>query len=224
MIGNDAGAAPTVLAMGASFLDAFVLTNEGLFGVGDNTSSQLMIGAGVDEVHAFTALAPPSDAGVAKLFTGCGYSVGQCYVTAADQAYCWGDNDHGQVGAQRTALSPIVVTPEPVDIPSGRTVRSMSIGSGQTCAVTDDGAVYCWGENDRGESGSAVLGDIHTPVPVAGVAGATQVAAGRAAFTCALAKDAKTLCWGDNSFAQLGSPPPAGGGWSASPAEVHLDW
>ncbi len=222
--GAPAGA--VVLGVAASYLDSFVLTSEGLFGVGDNTSSQLMESAGlVEERHAFTKLPDPAGgSAVAQLFTSAGYGVGQCYVTANGRAFCWGDNDHGQVGSEAHSLEGTVVAPALVDLPSGRTVRTIAVGSGQTCAVTDDGAVHCWGENDRGESGSATLGDLYTPVRIMGLGRASQVVAGRSAFTCALTEDAKTFCWGDSSFGQLGAPPVAGGGWSASPVEVRVGW
>ncbi len=219
-------AGPTVRGVAASYLDSFILTSEGLFGVGDNTSSQLMESAHlVEERHAFTKLPDPVGGGaVDRLFTSAGYGVGQCYVTANGRASCWGDNDHGQVGSAAFALVTSVVDATPVDLPSDRTVRTIAVGSGQTCAVTDDGAVHCWGENDRGESGSAVLGDLYAPVRVTGLGPARQVVAGRAAFTCALTEDAKTFCWGDSSFGQLGAAPAAGGGWSASPVEVRVVW
>lgn len=225
--GAAPGTAPKILAIGASYLDSFVLTDDGLFGVGDNTSSQLMIDADdAEEVHAFTKLAVPDGDVVAQLFTSGGYAVGQCYVTAAGRARCWGDNDHGQVGSDETSLVASVISPELVDLPSDRKVRGMAIGSGQTCAVLDDGAVYCWGENDRGESGHAVLGDVYVPVRVGGLDKAVAVAAGRAAVTCALTAEAKTYCWGDNSFGQLGTPPASGGtgARSVTPVEVPLRW
>ena len=219
-------AGPTVRAVAASYLDSFILTSEGLFGVGDNTSSQLMESAAdVEERHAFTKLPDPAGGStVDRLFTSAGYGVGQCYVTANGRASCWGDNDHGQVGSEARSLETTVLAPALVDLPSDRTVRTIAVGSGQTCAVTDDGAVHCWGENDRGESGSATLGDLYTPVRVTGLGRVSQVVAGRAAFTCALTEDAKTFCWGDSSFGQLGAAPVAGGGWSATPGEVRIAW
>jgi alpha-tubulin suppressor-like RCC1 family protein len=222
---GSAGDAGAVREMAASYLDSFLLTDNGLFGVGDNSSAQLMMDpSAIDEVHAFAKLDGQGDAGVAKLFGGCGYSVGQCYITTSGKAYCWGDNNHGQVGATGSSLVDPVIKPQPVDLPGNRTVTALSVGSGQTCAVLDDGTVYCWGENDRGESGLAAIGDVYTPVQVKGVANAVSIAAGRAAATCALTVEHKILCWGDNSFGQLGSVPTDGGASSAAPLEVPLTW
>ena len=43
-----------------------------------------------------------------------------------------------------------------------------------------------------------------TPVTVAGITGATQVAGGED-FTCAVLIDTTAKCWGDDAFGQLGS-------------------
>jgi alpha-tubulin suppressor-like RCC1 family protein len=226
---GDAGdAGPTVvLEMAASYLDTFLLTNDGLYGVGDNSSAQLMIDPGVaGEVHAFTKLPVPADGGVVgKLFRSGGYAVGQCYTSTTGNAYCWGDNNHGQVGATAFSLTDPVITPQRVDLPANRkVVGGVAEGSGQACAILDDATVWCWGENDRGESGQTKAGDVYTPVQVQGIANATSVAAGREAFTCALTADHKIYCWGDNNYGNLGTLPPDGGAMSATPVEVPLRW
>jgi alpha-tubulin suppressor-like RCC1 family protein len=59
---------------------------------------------------------------------------------------CWGQNNFGQVGADRpeaTVLAPTLVTRmdgEPLD-----DVASLHGGNAQFCAFTADAAVWCWG-------------------------------------------------------------------------------
>ena len=64
------------------------------------------------------------------------------------------------------------------------------ISSGyQTCVVLQDGTVECWANG--------------SPAPVAGVAGATDIAVG-GDFACALVIDGAVECWGGNSSGELG--------------------
>jgi alpha-tubulin suppressor-like RCC1 family protein len=38
----------------------------------------------------------------------------------------------------------------------------LAAGTGHTCGITDEGFLYCWGDNQRGELGTGN----HTPSPV----------------------------------------------------------
>ena len=72
-----------------------------------------------------------------------------------------------------------------------------------TCALLDDGSVWCWGYNGHGELGDGTAWDRARPVAVAGLPAARSVAAG-VGFTCATAVDGRALCWGQNDLGQLG--------------------
>ncbi len=79
---------------------------------------------------------------------------------------------------------------------------------GLTCAVLSDGSVWCWGRNTWGNLGDGTLQpDRPIPKPVAGLSGATRVAAsissGRA-HTCAVLSDGSVWCWGAGNSGQLG--------------------
>jgi alpha-tubulin suppressor-like RCC1 family protein len=58
-----------------------------------------------------------------------------------------------------------------------------------------DGAVRCWGRNKEGQLGDGSSEMRPSPVLVAGVSGATQLALG-ANFSCALLRDKTVTCWG----------------------------
>ena len=64
---------------------------------------------------------------------------------------CWGANDSGQLGlgdTTRTGCS----RPSTVGA-HRRRVRGVAAGGDTTCVLLDDGAVKCWGANDRGQLG-----------------------------------------------------------------------
>jgi hypothetical protein len=98
-----------------------------------------------------------------------------CGVTTGGEMYCWGAMAQcyeasqisnppvppprctlpdGRVGATATARIPY-----PVRWLAGTRVASMVVGSGHTCAVTGNGAMYCWGANTAGQLGRGMTGD-----------------------------------------------------------------
>lgn len=87
--------------------------------------------------------------------------------------------------------------------PSGQVVKEVSgvteavevaVGS-HACARRRDGSVWCWGNNGNGQLGRPQGDDENVPRAVAGLARATQIAAGPY-HSCALLEDATVSCWG----------------------------
>jgi len=82
----------------------------------------------------------------------------------------------------------------------------MAISSGwyHTCVLIEGGSVRCWGYNGSGQVGRpADVSTVTVATPVAGVAGATAVGAGRF-HSCAIVAGGTVRCWGYNDFGQLG--------------------
>lgn len=145
-----------------------------------------------------------------------GISVGHahvCAVTASGAVRCWGNGSSGQLGDGRMTIRnrPVQV----VGLDSG--VTAVSAGTKHTCAVTDAGAVLCWGENGSGQLGDGTTEDRSRPVPVKRLrSGVVAVTAG-GHHTCALTEAGGVLCWGDSKHGQLGNGQRAD---SRTPTEV----
>jgi alpha-tubulin suppressor-like RCC1 family protein len=97
-----------------------------------------------------------------------------CASLANGQARCWGENSGGQVGDGTTTqrLIPTTVTVQggrpgiaSVFVPLSRMVQ-ITTGFRHSCAITADGAVWCWGENDSGQVGNGTTTDQLRPVRV----------------------------------------------------------
>ena len=129
-----------------------------------------------------------------------------CAVTVDGAAWCWGDNADGEVG-----LAPVGgVRTTPYQIPSFGTVAAISAGSGHTCAITADTGVWCWGNNGAHQLGDPdVAGSTATPIMVGKAASGNQLTGfiqvvARYAYSCALSAGGTVVCWGDNTWSQLG--------------------
>lgn len=125
-----------------------------------------------------------------------------CALLETGAVWCWGRNDHGQLGNGSTTDSP---APVAVKI-DGVVFEDLAAGDRHTCAISSAGKVYCWGTGADGRLGNGAMADAPAPVQVQMLQSARIVVAGFD-FTCALGKttgDEGTYCWGANGEGQLG--------------------
>jgi alpha-tubulin suppressor-like RCC1 family protein len=96
-------------------------------------------------------------------------------------------------------------------------VTQLAVGRGHACALLDDGAVWCWGDNRMGQLGNGMISS--TPGAPARVLEGPYLQLGAGlAHNCALrALDRGVDCWGDGGNDQLG---PLTGQNSAVPFDV----
>jgi alpha-tubulin suppressor-like RCC1 family protein len=85
---------------------------------------------------------------------------------------------------------------------SGGEVHAIAAGIAHTCAITPEGGVQCWGNNDFGQLGDGTNTGSNVPVNVVGIGGGTTIVAG-GNHTCVLSAGS-VWCWGENSQGQLG--------------------
>jgi alpha-tubulin suppressor-like RCC1 family protein len=108
----------------------------------------------------------------------------------------------------------------------GEPIISVSVGQGTACAVTESGAVWCWGSafavSDDGPAPDCTNDCYLRPVQAVDASGpltgVRSVAVG-AAMGCALLGSGEVRCWGDPAF--VGGPLPAPGSRLAVPVEVE---
>lgn len=120
-----------------------------------------------------------------------------CAIASAT-IYCWGTNEHGQLGDGTVSDRR---RPTPVELPAA--FSSVACGRGHTCAITLDGVVWCWGDNEWGQLGSGDRAPSLVPRPARLDARAIAVATG-VWHTCAILDGGDVACWGSNVSRECG--------------------
>jgi len=122
-----------------------------------------------------------------------------CGVSTRASVHCWGDNRYGQSGQPLWAST--VPVPSSVALPGP--AADVASDDAHSCALLDDGAASCWGDNQAGQLGNGTTSISATPVNVSATAPFVAITAG-ASSTCALTKFGEAYCWGANDHGQLG--------------------
>ena len=107
--------------------------------LGDGTTTTRSAPVAVTGGHIFESIA----SGGFEADFGHGHT---CAV-ADGTAYCWGDNERGQLGIGSGGLGSEDLTPHPTPMAiSGFFFNAITAGLGRhTCGLTNSGAAYCWG-------------------------------------------------------------------------------
>lgn len=135
-----------------------------------------------------------------------------CAVMLGGAVRCWGANQYGQLGINSTEI----VGEAPGDMPPSDAMVGAPVvalahdGEHTVCAITDVGALRCWGRNDAGQLGQgsqhAAFGDQpgELPLPDIPVGFAVVEVALGTYHVCARSAAGQVRCWGSNQFGQLG--------------------
>jgi alpha-tubulin suppressor-like RCC1 family protein len=84
-----------------------------------------------------------------------------CALGADGEAWCWGRNAGGQLGAGTRAARP-----RPVAVRAPAPLATISAAAVHTCALTTAGAPICWGVNAEGQLGDSTRTGRAAPTPV----------------------------------------------------------
>ncbi len=137
-----------------------------------------------------------------------------CWLTTGGAAYCAGANDQGQLGNGNSATDrPLGASPlisgsldssVPMAVAGGLSFSVVSVGYRHACALTTNGAAYCWGDNRYNQLGNGTSADSSIPVAVAGGMTFSTLSAGNA-HTCAVTTGGAAYCWGAGGRGELGN-------------------
>jgi alpha-tubulin suppressor-like RCC1 family protein len=133
---------------------------------------------------------------------------------AAGAVRCWGSNQLGELGygdsMPRDTVALIDALP-PIALGTDFVPVAMWSGFNQTCALTADQRLKCWGYNADGNLGlgdTATRGDDPTDMgdalPEVDLGGAATALSIGIDHTCAVLADASVKCWGPNESGELG--------------------
>jgi alpha-tubulin suppressor-like RCC1 family protein len=171
---------------------------------GANTSGQLgngtlltPSGVPVQEALGLTDWASIATGAAGDYHEGRGHV---CAIRLNGSLYCWGRNEHGQLGLGTVGGN--VTRPTLVD--AGKWIE-VAVGYGHTCGLKQDGSLWCWGRNAEGEIGQGVFDGTY-PSPTLVSAGNTYatLAAGDQ-HTCAITSQGALVCWGQGGRYALGN-------------------
>jgi alpha-tubulin suppressor-like RCC1 family protein len=206
---NDAMGSPDVttpqaIASDATFLelsvgqgDACAIRQDGaLFCWGRNSSGQLGLGDGSPE-----QLRSPTRVGSTDDWLTLG--VGQehtCGIRMDHSLWCWGSNTGLPLGFE---TAPDAQVKEPTRVDNMNNWRAVNASRLDTCALTTDGAAYCWGRGAEGQLGNGSTESKAVPTRVGSDTNWSGIAVSWFS-TCGLRSDDSVWCWGENDKGQLG--------------------
>ena len=161
---------------------------------------------GVDEIGHDAAIDAPTAGRWAQVAVG---GIHVCAIDTDAHLWCWGSDDHGQLGAAGNTSTPREVLP-------GVTWTAIAAGDRQTCGLRE-GDAWCWGANPNGQVTGAITADVQVPtlVPVVGAPAFETIAVG-AIQSCALGAG-QLWCWGSAQAAGHSDT-------SSAPARVPGTW
>jgi alpha-tubulin suppressor-like RCC1 family protein len=159
--------------------------------LGDGTTTDSSTPVEVADGHIFLAVE-----------AGGGFS---CGVDTTGDVWCWGDGSFGKLGdgTGASSLDPVrVLTPG-----AGIGYQFLSVGNSHACAYADTRHLWCWGDNGFGQLGDGTsIGWSLSPVRVGGMGVDSFWKDVSVGFnhTCGIDLAGSILCWGNNSYGQLG--------------------
>jgi alpha-tubulin suppressor-like RCC1 family protein len=121
-----------------------------------------------------------------------------CAIKLDGTLHCFGQGWSGQLGDGSATYN----RHSPNRVGALSSWEQISSGLRHTCGLVEDGTLYCWGSNARGQVGSgSSFAQTSSPLNIAGVW--ANVSSGHN-HSCAVRTDNTLWCWGQNDYGQLG--------------------
>ncbi|MFZ9857032.1 MAG: RCC1 domain-containing protein [Roseiflexaceae bacterium] len=207
---SDGGFLTGATHLSAAYDHTCAISQKQVWCWGNNIRGQL--GNGSTSLGSMTAVrvkkSPRAGGGLLNNATGIATGTSHSCAINAGQAWCWGDNRSGQLGA---GTMPNQDGAYRVQINGGGwlpTIKSISSGPAHTCSIaSSNGQVWCWGDNFWATLGDGTETQRSRAVRTIKstrtyLNGMNEVSAGND-FVCATNVKGALWCWGNNLLGQL---------------------
>ena len=123
-------------------------------------------------------------------------------LTRGGKLFSWGDNQHGQLGHGNLDK---IVQPQPIECLNSLPIRHIACGGQHSFLVSNSGAVYAWGKNNKGQLGLGDTDDRMFPTQVRSLRNQKicYIACGQEHTIC-LTEDGGVFSFGSGQYGQLG--------------------
>ena len=136
-------------------------------------------------------------------------------LTTNGTLFSWGRNSQNELGKGVN----LNIIPLPVVFQYGNSSDYSYISYSTTpCFILHNGSAMCWGYNLNGKVGDNTTEDKDVPVFISGDYNFSQISGEGYGYSCGLLQNGSALCWGLNSYGQLGNG--TTGGESSIPVYV----
>ncbi len=195
---NVRGLPRKVTAIAAGFYHTCALdVNGGVYCWGLNNLGQLGDGTIIQRDKAVGVMGLES--GVTLIEAGAMHT---CALLENGGVKCWGDNSEGQLGNGTTLNSP-----KPVDVLNlPESIRQLSAGVVFTCALTQEGKLFCWGNGQNGRFGNKFVESYLTLIKVKDLKELLVVITAGDYHLCGRTDANDAICWGALSSELYFSP------------------
>lgn len=171
-----------------------------------------ILGSGCESITAPTGFVY-ADRPIAVPVTATGWrtvSVGgshTCAIRTNGSLYCWGGNASGQLGVGiahgKCGRFGVACEAGPRAAATAERFAMVSAGQRHTCGITEQRALFCWGESLLFQTGVEGLARVPTPTAVLPALQFIDVGAGTT-HTCAVRTNGVVYCWGEGALGALG--------------------